>query len=148
MQDIIWQDRARLFGVPVLFTSYRISGETLFRKRGIFFVTEDRLPLYRVLDVQVKKTPLDLIFRTGTVVLYAADVSDPSMELKGIRNPNEVADLIMKLAESLRDKHGIRGKELVGALMPNPHLLDIVTQIRCGIMKLAQAGAPWFRRGP
>ncbi|WP_273000789.1 hypothetical protein [Hydrogenibacillus schlegelii] len=49
-----WQDSARWMGIPILFTTYWIAGETLYRRRGPLWITEDRLPLYRVLDVRVR----------------------------------------------------------------------------------------------
>ena len=60
-----WQDRARWMGIPILFTRYWMAGETLYRRRGPLWITEDRLPLYRVLDVRVRKSPLDRLLGLG-----------------------------------------------------------------------------------
>lgn len=115
--QIEWQDRARWFGIPILFTRYWLAGETLHRRRGPLWITEDRLPLYRVLDVQVRKSPLDRLLGLGTVVLYAADVTDSTFYLKGVRNPDEVADLIQTRVNELRERYGVRGRELYGTFM-------------------------------
>ena len=115
--ETIWKDRARVMGLPILFTRYWINKDMLHRRKGFFWINDDRLPLYRVLDVRVKRSPLDRILGLGTVVLYAADVTDVVFFLKGVRNPNELADLILERANELRTSYGIHGREMYGAFM-------------------------------
>lgn len=101
-------------GLPILFTRYWIAGAALYRRRGPLWITEDWLPLYRVLDVRVRKSPLHLLLGLGTVVVYAADVTDAELRLKGIRQPDQVAGMILMWASELRTAYGVRGWELYG----------------------------------
>lgn len=110
-----WTDVARWAGLPVLFERYRLAGDTLYVNRGFVSTREDRLLLYRVLDVQVRRSLLDRLLGLGTVVVYGADATDPVLELKGVRRPHEVADLIQSRAEESRARAGIRGREVYGA---------------------------------
>lgn len=112
---VLWTDVARWAGLPVLFERYRLAGDVLFVRRGLLTVKEDRLFLYRVLDVQVRRGILDRLMGLGTVAVYSADATDPVLELKGVRRPYEVADLIQSRAEEARAKAGIRGREVYGA---------------------------------
>lgn len=111
----LWSDKARWAGLPVLFTRYSMTDETIYVYRGLLFTTEDRLLLYRVLDIRVGRTLFNRILGTGTVVLYAADATEPALVMKGIKNPHEVADLVQRLAEDARARVGIRGTETFGA---------------------------------
>lgn len=112
---VLWTDVARWAGLPVLFERYRLAGDVLFVRRGLLTVREDRLFLYRVLDVQVRRGILDRLMGLGTVAVYSADATDPVLELKGVRRPYEVADLIQSRAEEARARAGIRGREVYGA---------------------------------
>ena len=111
-----WQDRARWLGLPVLFTRYWLSGETIYRRRGLLFVTEDRLPLYRVLDIRVQKSLFERLLGLGSVILYAADVTDRELVLRSIKRPDDVAELIQDRVNELRRVYNVRGREMYGAL--------------------------------
>lgn len=114
-RGVLWSDRARWAGLPVLFERYTLDGEALRVSRGLVAVTEDRLLLYRVLDVRVRRGLLDRLLGLGCVTVYGADATDPVLELKGVRRPREVADLIQNLAEEARARAGVRGREVWGA---------------------------------
>lgn len=111
-----WQDRARWLGLPVLFTRYWLFGETIYRRRGLLFVTEDRLPLYRVLDIRVQKSLFERLLGLGSVILYAADVTDRELVLRSIKRPDDVAELIQDRVNELRRVYNVRGREMYGAL--------------------------------
>ncbi|WP_165847795.1 PH domain-containing protein [Ammonifex thiophilus] len=111
----VWRDRARWFGLPVLFEWYELHGDRLAVRRGLLVVREDWVLLYRVLDVRVRRSLLDMLLGTGTVEVYAADATDPRLLLRGVRRPREVAAMIQEAAEAARAELGVRGRELFGA---------------------------------
>ncbi|WP_156920617.1 PH domain-containing protein [Thermicanus aegyptius] len=113
--NVEWQDRARWLGLPILFTRYWMVDETLHRRKGFLWIKEDRIPLYRILDIQVRKTPLDRILGLGTIVLYATDVTDSEMMLKGIKKADKVASLIQNRVNEVRQRYNIHGREMYGA---------------------------------
>ncbi|MGB9791752.1 MAG: PH domain-containing protein [Thermacetogeniaceae bacterium] len=102
-------------GLPVLFENYFLTKDALHVRRGLLFRIEDRLLLYRVMDVRAGQTPFDRIIGTGTVVLYAADATDPVLVMRGVKRPFEVAELIQKLSENARAGLRLRGTETFGA---------------------------------
>lgn len=111
----MWKDTARVCGMPVLFENYKIIGETLYVQKGLLATKQDRILLYRVLDVEVIRGIMDRVLGTGTVVVYSADATDPTLRLTGVKNPEQVADMIQSLAEKAREKRGIAGREIYGA---------------------------------
>ena len=55
--DVKWTDRKRtLFGLPLSFTKYTLTEERFFIEKGFFNSTEDEVRLYRIQDVQLKRT--------------------------------------------------------------------------------------------
>jgi hypothetical protein len=117
MKDTInsWKDRARWWGLPVIFEWYEIVREKLVVKRGLFLQQEELLPLYRIVDVKMERSLLDLIFGTGRIHLFSVDAAEPRLTLRGIKNPRETAELILDCAEQLKAALGVRGSDLFGA---------------------------------
>lgn len=125
LENILWSDSGRWMGLPVLFESYFLTNNALHVRRGLLFRIEDRVLLYRIMDVRAGQTPFDRIIGTGTVVLYAADATDPVLIMRGIKRPFEVAEMIQKLSENARAKLRLRGTETFGAfageMLPGGH---------------------------
>ena len=109
-----WKDRKRFLGLPLSFTKYRLEDNRLFVSRGLFTTVEDELVMYRILDVRLKRTLWDKIFGVGTVILYTADETNRELKLEKIKTSKKVRDFISEIAETERDKIGIKGRELYG----------------------------------
>jgi hypothetical protein len=101
--------------MPIIFEWYEIARDKLIIKRGILFQQEELLPLYRIMDVKMERSLLDLIFGTGKIHLFSVDADEPRLTLKGIKNPRQTAELILDYAEQLKASLGVRGSELFGA---------------------------------
>jgi hypothetical protein len=110
-----WKDRARWWGLPIIFEWYEIVHEKLVIKRGVLLQQEELLPLYRIVDVKMERSLLDLIFNTGRILLFSVDAVEPILTLRGIKNPRETAELLLDCAEQLKAALGVRGSELFGA---------------------------------
>jgi hypothetical protein len=110
-----WKDRARWWGLPIIFEWYEIVHEKLIIKRGVLLQQEEQLPLYRVVDVKMERSLLDLIFKTGRILLFSVDAEVPRFVLRGIKNPRETAELLLDYAEQLKAALGVKGSELYGA---------------------------------
>lgn len=94
--------RTPLFGIPLYFTTYTISEETINRKRGLLNIVEDDMFMYKVQDVRLKRSLLERIFKLGTVVCYTADVTDKELVFEHIKNAEEIKDYVMRQAEEER----------------------------------------------
>ena len=56
-RNLIWKDRKRnILGMPFSFTSYSLTEERLFIETGFFNSVENEVRLYRILDVQLRRS--------------------------------------------------------------------------------------------
>jgi uncharacterized membrane protein YdbT with pleckstrin-like domain len=81
---------------------YRLTSQRLIFTRGILGQTIDQSELLRIDDVRVRKPLLDRFFGLGNVELASTDVSDEVVVLEGIREPEQVAEMIRTHVRKLR----------------------------------------------
>ena len=112
--EYLWKDRKRYFGLPLSFTRYRLSGDRLFCETGFFNIKSDEVLLYRVRDLQLNMSLGQRIFGVGTVCVVSSDKSIPHLDLKNVKSPREVKELIHRNVEAAKDKRRMRTTELVG----------------------------------
>jgi uncharacterized membrane protein YdbT with pleckstrin-like domain len=110
----LWHDRKRILGLPISFTRYKVEQSRLFLKEGFFTTHENEMLLYRILDVQLKRTLWDKLFGVGSLTLFTVDESHKQLVLKSIKNPVLVRKIISDAVETEREKLKIRGRELYG----------------------------------
>ena len=116
--DILWSDRKRgLFGLPWSFTKYVLTEEKLLITRGVLRQTEDEIRLYRIMDLSLNRSLFDRIDGVGTIHCCSADRSAPEFDIKRVRNPRHVKDLISDLVEKQRIARGGTVRE---NMMRNP----------------------------
>ncbi len=116
--DILWSDRKRgLFGLPWSFTKYVLTEEKLLITRGVLRQTEDEIRLYRIMDLSLNRSLFDRIDGVGTIHCCSADRSAPEFDIKRVRNPRHVKDLISDLVEKQRIARGVTVRE---NMMRNP----------------------------
>ena len=111
----LWKDRKRYFGLPISFTKYSLSEDRLFLEQGLFSIKTDDVLLYRVRDLDLNMKLTQRIFGVGTVCVHSSDQSMPHLELKNVKNPREVKELIHKHVEEAKDKRRMRAMEVMGA---------------------------------
>lgn len=111
----IWTDKKRtLFGLPLSFTRYFLTETKFVTRTGFFSIDEDELDLYKITDKKVRYPFFQRLFRCGTIIIYSRDTDTPSKEVHCIKNVRKVSDLIDKHLNIMRDKYGIRGRDLMG----------------------------------
>ena len=113
-EDVLWQDRKRYLGLPISFTKYRFDHDRFYCRKGLFNVSEDEILLYRVLDINIKRSFFQRIFGVGTIMLYTADQTSKSFEIKNIKNSERVKKALSTIFEKERDEKRILGKEMFG----------------------------------
>lgn len=114
-EDILWQDRKRILGVPISFTRYSLTNERLIIKTGLLNTETDELLLYRIMDIELNQSFGQKIFGVGSVILHASDRTTPTLTLQNIKKPNDVKRYLSRLIETIRDEKNITGKEMFGA---------------------------------
>ncbi len=86
---------------------FRLTTERLFIHRGLLSRTIDQSELIRVDDVRVSKTFVNRLFGLGTVEILSTDTSDKSLQVPGIKNPDEVAEAVRDSMRTLRKKKSV-----------------------------------------
>ena len=112
-RKFIWRDRKRFLGMPLSFTRYALSEDRLFLSVGFFTVRDEEILLYRVRDISSRRSLGQRIFGVGTVVVSSSDKSTPELELKNIRHPMEVKELIHKSVEEIKIRRRVRVGEVM-----------------------------------
>ena len=109
----IWEDRKRHFGLPVSFTSYRLTNERIFRQSGFLVMHIDQTMYYRVQDIHFERTLWQWFFGVGTVTVISNDKSLPDLKLENIRDPKYVKEIIHRKVEDVRAKMKIKPNEFM-----------------------------------
>ena len=110
---IIWKDRKRFLGMPLSFTRYSLTEDRLFLYVGFLNIKDEEVLLYRVRDINTSRTLWQRLFGVGTVTVVSSDKTMPTFELKNIKDPMTVKELIHDQVEAMK----IRRKVRVGEIM-------------------------------
>ena len=112
--DLIWKDKKRtLFGLPLSFTTYEMDEERLFVRTGLFTQTEDEVRLYRILDITLTRTLGQRLFGLGTIHCCSSDSTLKEFDIKSVKNPRDVKDLLSRKVEEQREKKRIYQREIL-----------------------------------
>ncbi|HBR31335.1 MAG: PH domain-containing protein [Eubacteriales bacterium] len=103
------------FGLPFTFTKYILDGKCLKLCKGFFTTTEDDLLLFRVMDVSLKRTLMQRIFRLGTMIVVSSDKTNPNLEVKNIKNVREFKEALNRRVESERLRMRFKAGEFIGS---------------------------------
>ena len=118
--NTVWSDRKHtIFGLPWSFTKYILTDEKLLIVKGVFKQTEEEIRLYRILDMSLSRTLRERIDRVGTIHCCSSDKTSSEFDIKRIREPRRVKEMLSDLVEKQRVARGVSIRE---DMMPN--LLD------------------------
>lgn len=112
--EYLWKDRRRRLGLPLSFTRYLLSEDRLFCETGLLNLKASEVLLYRVQDLELTMTLGQRIFGVGTVCVHSSDKSSPHMDLKNVRHPRQVKELIHRNVEAAKERRRMRTTELLG----------------------------------
>lgn len=110
--DYIWSDRKRYFGLPISFTRYALNEDRLFLSTGLLSLQDDELLLYRVRDINTKRSLWQRLFGVGTVTIMSSDTTQPTLMLKSIKDPMRVKEVIHQQVEAQKIKRRVRVNEI------------------------------------
>ena len=108
-----WSDRSRILGMPITFTKYSMSDDRIFCEKGRLSVKFEEILLYRVRDISMKITLGQRIFGVGSILLQSSDKTSPVLELKNIKNPREVKEMIHRQVEEIKVQRRMRFGEIL-----------------------------------
>ena len=122
--EYLWKDRKRYFGLPLSFTRYSLSDDRLFISEGFLNIKDDEILLYRVRDIDTKRTLWQRLFGVGTITVVSSDKTMPALVLKNVKDPVFVKELIHKQVEEIKIKRRVRFGEIMGTDLDNDDELD------------------------
>ena len=111
--ESLWTDRKRYFGLPLSFTRYRLSEDRLFVSEGFLNIRDDEILLYRVRDIDTRRSLWQRLFGVGTVTVISSDKTMPNLVLKNIKDPIFVKELIHSQVEEAKIKRRVRFGEIM-----------------------------------
>ena len=111
--EYLWKDRKRYFGLPLSFTRYAMSEDRLFVSVGFLNIKDDEILLYRVRDIDTRRSLGQRIFGVGTVTVVSADKTMPNLALKTVKDPIFVKELIHKQVEEMTIRRRVRVGEIM-----------------------------------
>lgn len=113
--EYLWKDRRRRLGLPLSFTRYSLSEDRLFISEGFLNIRDDEVLLYRVRDIDTKRSLWQRLFGVGTVTVMSSDKTMPNLVLKNIKDPVFVKELIHRQVEEMKIKRRVRFGEIMTA---------------------------------
>ena len=109
----LWKDRKRHLGLPLSFTRYQLSEDRLFVSVGFLNIRDDEVLLYRVRDITTSRTLWQRLFGVGTVTVISSDKTMPTLQMKNIRNPVAVKEMLHNQVEEMKIRRRIRLGEIM-----------------------------------
>lgn len=124
--EYIWTDKKRtIFGLPISFTRYFLTETKFITRSGFFNIVEDEIELYKIYDKKLFLPFGQRMFGCGTISIHSKDIDTPVKEIKSIKKPRKVVELIDKYVNIQRDKYHTRGRDMYGVnALDNDHECD------------------------
>ena len=111
---LLWYDRRRVWcGLPWTFTKYGISEDRFFLEKGLFSTTSYEVRLYRITNVNLKRTLIQRIFGLGTVHFDSSDKDLGCFDIANIKQSEKVKEILSEQVESERLRNKVVTRELM-----------------------------------
>ena len=120
----LWKDRKRHLGLPLSFTRYQMSEDRLFISEGFLNIKDDEVLLYRVRDIDTRRSLWQRLFGVGTVTVLSSDKTMPTLVLKNVKDPLMVKELIHNQVEEMKIQRRVRFGEIATTDMDGDDDLD------------------------
>ena len=111
--ELIWKDRKRYLGMPLSFTRYALSEDRLFLSVGFLSIKDDEILLYRIRDITTSRSIWQRLFGVGTVTVMSSDKTMPTLQMKNIKNPVAVKELLHRQVEEMKIRRRVRVGEIM-----------------------------------
>ena len=113
----LWSDKKIIIGMPISFTTYSLSDDRLFVDKGLVRLQSDEILLYRVRDLSVSQTLGQRIFGVGSIIVQSSDKTSPVLEIRNIKTPFDVKELLHQHVEKMKLERRMR----VGEILEDGH---------------------------
>ena len=104
MEKELWSDckRVLFFGLPLSFTTYRLTSNRLFINSGLLTQTQDEVRLYRITDVSLSRTLIQRIFGLSTIHCNSSDKTLGNFDIVNVKDGESVKELLSQSVEQER----------------------------------------------
>jgi hypothetical protein len=108
-ERVLWTGRPRIpfSWIARLTVRYKLTNERLIITRGFISKSVEELELYRVNDVSMKQSITERMFGLGDVRLETTDASTPEPQIKDIKDPERVKDMVRQAARAERQRRRV-----------------------------------------
>lgn len=114
--EYVWKDRKRIiFRLPWSFTRYRLTKDKLIIDTGFFTRHEDEIRLYRIMDISLKRTFRERLWGLGTIHCCSGDKTMPEFDIKRIKKPRQVKEMLSQMIEEERLERHVGTREFMDA---------------------------------
>jgi membrane protein YdbS with pleckstrin-like domain len=86
---------------------YRISNYRIDHEHGLLFKNMDTLELWHVEDVSLRQSPIDRIFKVGTITVVSNDATTPRLQLKSIDDPRKLLETLKQRIIAVKRQRGV-----------------------------------------
>ena len=112
---VVWTGKpCSFFGLPWNFTRYVLTDKKLIIRTGFLNIKEEKVELYRIVDMSMNHPLGQRIFGCGTINLMSKDVSSPTTVLKEVRDPYTVHNILEDAIEKQKKEYNVLGKDIYG----------------------------------
>lgn len=130
MEDaVLWKDRKHFMWFPFSFTKYYVRRNRLYVERGLLNSVQDQTLLYRIIDIQLRRSLAQKLFGTGTIMLVTKADMNRELLLENIRHPQRVNDFLSDLIEQVRREKQVVGKEFFSSDHPHASNADWMEEL-------------------
>lgn len=112
--EYVWKDRKRtIFGLPLSFTTYKLTEEKLYIETGFLSKKEEEVRLYRIMDLTLNRPLGQRILGLGTIHCCTADKSTPEFDIRKIKDSRNVKNMISDMVEKEREAKRVSSREFM-----------------------------------
>ena len=113
-KKIIWKDRKRtIFGLPLSFTVYTLTGEKLLIDTGFLNKRQEEIMLFRITDVTLIRRLSQRIFGVGTIHCCSADKTTPEFDITNIKDAKYVKEKLSTEVFRERKENKVSSREIL-----------------------------------
>ena len=112
VDNVLWSDRKRYFGLPLSFTQYAVSEDRLFQSSGILNLKYEEILLYRIRDISLSRSFGQRLFGVGSITVTSSDKSRPVLVIQNVKDAAAVKELIHQQVEEMKISRRIRYGEI------------------------------------
>jgi uncharacterized membrane protein YdbT with pleckstrin-like domain len=88
-----------------------MSEDRLFVETGFFNLEQNEVRLYRILDLQLKRSLGQRIFGVGSIIVSSSDKSLGTFEIRNVKNSANVKEMLSVQVEQQREAKRVYTRE-------------------------------------